>query len=1072
MLDPLTAISLASCVVQFTEFGIKLVSGSIELYHSVDGANAERSSLEFKIIRLQRLADKIIVPPEQNDDGRPASKDERELEYLAESCKSIALDLLSVLEDLKVKKTPGLGRKWESFQKAVEAQTPWNRKKIAALEKDLLRSRQQMFDQIQIMMSEQQSKTFLTLKDLADEKLVQMKTKILTTLEDTRKEVNGAIETLSNQLLSLAEDSRTQKIRCIIDSLDFETRQSRQSDIADTEDRTFEWIFHDHHGTLSQNIGFRKWLQSGDNIYWISGKAGSGKSVLMNYIANALRTQEMLQSWAGDTRLLIAKYYFWNAGAPMQKSQQGLLQSLLREIYGQCPELVPVCPRWKRYYDISASWTRHELSEAFRKLSQQRLLHLKFCFFVDGVDEYDGDDYKHIIDVLKDLNSSPSVKICLSSRPWNIFVAAFGADTDQRLLLEDHNGDDIQQYVKNRFGSDEHFALLQSKDPQSSDLIDQVVRNAQGVFLWVRIVVTNLLRGLSNDDNLSDLHKRLQSFPTTLTAYFQHMFDRIDDFYREETAEILLICLEGIPPLSLLALWFYEKEKERATPDYALHADRTPLSRADVVAIFESIHKRINARGQDLLVIEANTTNLEYSMYTVRFSHRTVKDFLSKPDMLKKLTSWKSKDFDANATLCKATLAIMKSLPLSTNMNIVNNYNRCWSHVTDFFSYARVIEEDGGTLDEALVDEFQRVFSSFRTRDKRDTYLERLLSVSAWALDHWARWIHEHDVAPAINWPYGFLFRPERNMAHDRDMTDLFLALAVEANLKRYIGQKLATNPHMIDRASWKRPILDRALRPPPLLWQTCRIDPDMVHLLLMRGADPNEELALYIDRWSKDGPSIYESAKSRLLTYTSEKAWTTVWALFLQRLYEAKLDKSRKSPDSIHNELEATKLMIENGADADLRPWKILPFRGPTLTPSDVFHKVFPTHDAEVLDQLLKKRRPWAFRQAGSWARRTVLLWFYRDIHIVLWSLTSLYHIIFNETTGVILPMVIIPTLVYLLLLVWPFVLFVISGTAPVLLSALILSDWIPIVDGLIWFNNLLVWRNTSFVYKKRKND
>lgn len=83
----------------------------------------------------------------------------------------------------------------------------------------------------------------------------------------------------------------------------------------------------------------------------------------MNYIANEPRTQEMLQSWAGDTRLIVAKYFFWNAGARLQKSQQGLLQSLLREIYGQCPELVPVlCPfRWKRYYEIGATWPRVEL---------------------------------------------------------------------------------------------------------------------------------------------------------------------------------------------------------------------------------------------------------------------------------------------------------------------------------------------------------------------------------------------------------------------------------------------------------------------------------------------------------------------------------------------------------------------------------------------------------------------------------------------------------------------------------------------------------------------------------------
>ena len=898
----------------------------------------------------------------------------------------------------------------------------------------------------------------MTLKDLADEKLLLMKDEILNTMDRVKKEGNAAIADLSIKLSSLAEASRDQKTLCILNSLDFETRQSRQSDISDAENQTFEWIFHNHHGPSNQRIGFRNWLQFGNDIYWISGKAGSGKSVLMNYIANEPSTREMLQSWAGDTRLIIAKYFFWNAGAPMQKSQQGLLQSLLREILGECPELVPtVCPsRWKRYHKIGGTWPRLELSEAFRKLSQQQFLNLKFCFLIDGVDEYDGEDYKHIIDVLKFLNASPFLKICLSSRPWNIFIATFGADPDQRLLLEDHNGDDIRQYIRSRFESDAQFALLQSRDPRSSDLVHEIVRSAQGVFLWVRIVVSNLLRGLSNDDTLSDLHKRLQSFPNTLTRYFQHMFDSIDDFYQQETSEILLICLQGIQPLSLLALWFYEQE--RNTPDYALRADRSPLSHADVVAIFESINKRINARGQDLLVIEADTTTFEHLMYTVRFSHRTVKDFLSKPDMLKKLNAWKSDNFDPRATLCKATLAIVKSLPSPTDMNNKANANRCWNHLGDFFTYARLIEEDEGTLDDLLVDEFQRVFSSFQKGVRRDTFLERLILNSAGALDHWAHWVDENNMGPVG-------YRP----GYDRDMASFFFAKAVEANLKRYIKHKLAHKPHLINRAVLQRPILDRELRPPNLTWRTNRVDPDMIHLLLTQGADPNEALTVY-------NRGLFWTRSSIL--YTPEKAWTTPWALFLQRLHKAKTSKVSKPPELIHDEIRATKLMIENGAAADLRPWKIsaLPTssKGSVLTPSDVLHEVFPPRDAGFLEMLLKTHRPWAVWRACSCVRRTVLLWFYRDIDVVVWSLTTLFPIFFNDFFGVILPMVIIPTVSYCLWLVWqfisPFVSVVISGAAPVLLSALILSDWIPILDGLIWFNNLLLWRNSSLAFKSKE--
>ena len=906
--------------------------------------------------------------------------------------------------------------------------------------------------------SEQQYQILSTLKDLADEKLQQMKDEILDTL---KKRANAAAGQLSTQLSLLVEDSRAQKNIRILNSLDFETRQSRQSDISDVEYRTFAWIFHNYHGPSNQRIGFGRWLQVGDDIYWISGIAGSGKSVLMNYVANEPRTQKLLRYWAGDARLIVAKYFFWNAGASMQKSQQGLLQSLLRDIFGQCPELVPiVCPaRWERYHEIGGTWTRLELSDAFKKLSQQQLLHLKFCFFIDGVDEYDGEDYKHIIDVLKNLNALPSVKICLSSRPWNIFIAAFGTGPDARLLLEDHNGEDIQKYVINRFENDEQFALLQSKDPRSSELVGQIVQNAQGVFLWVRIVVSNLLRGLRNDDSLSDLHRRLQSFPTNLTAYFQHKFDSIDDFYREETSEILLICLEGIQPLSLLTLWFYEQE--RITPDYAMQVKRSVLSRTNVVAVYESIHKRINARGQDLLVIEADTTNLEQLMYTVRFLHRTVKDFLWKPEMLEKLNTWKRKDFEAKAALCKATVAIVKSLPMSTDINSVVNANRCWNHISDFFAYAQSIEDDNGTLDDCLVDELQRVVSTFRKQNERDSIWSEFLFV----LDRWACWVNKNDMRPVrdtlIEYP------PH----HDRDMAKFFFALAVEANLKRYIEHKLEKNPRLMNRPFLQRPILDRSLRPPSSTWRTGRIDPDMINLLLTKGANPNEALTVF------NGQRAWNAA---LIQYTSERAWTTTWALFLQCLHEAKISKINKSPDLVQAEFKATKFMIENGAAADLRPWKILTLQNsrvdPKLRPSDIFKEVFPHRDAVYLDQILRRHRPRVFRRVYSWVSRTVLLWFYRDIYAVVWSLNTLYPIFFNQTLGVILPMVIIPTVGYFLWLIWPFassfILFLIPRTAPILLLALILSDWIPILDGLIWLNNSLVLRTSLLSWKDDKSD
>ena len=151
MLDPLTAISLASSIVQFTDFGIKLVTGTIELYHSADGLSGERSNLEHQINLVHEYAETIIRSSEHNDDDDSASENDKKLGEIAASCKRIASDLLSVL-DLKVKKPAGPGRKWESFRKAVAALTPHNKNKIETLDKRLRLVKEVMLTRIQFMM--------------------------------------------------------------------------------------------------------------------------------------------------------------------------------------------------------------------------------------------------------------------------------------------------------------------------------------------------------------------------------------------------------------------------------------------------------------------------------------------------------------------------------------------------------------------------------------------------------------------------------------------------------------------------------------------------------------------------------------------------------------------------------------------------------------------------------------------------------------------------------------------------------------------------------------------------------
>lgn len=70
--------------------------------------------------------------------------------------------------------------------------------------------------------------------------------------------------------------------------LGFSEIRSREERVADAYTRTFEWIFQGSDDCPGQWSNFVDWLQSGDRLYWITGKAGSGKSTLMKYILHDL----------------------------------------------------------------------------------------------------------------------------------------------------------------------------------------------------------------------------------------------------------------------------------------------------------------------------------------------------------------------------------------------------------------------------------------------------------------------------------------------------------------------------------------------------------------------------------------------------------------------------------------------------------------------------------------------------------------------------------------------------------------------------------------------------------------
>lgn len=154
-MDPLTALALASNIVQFVDFTSKLISTTHSLYASTSGAKAEHLELELLANTLRSLADDA-APPSQRI--KNVSSEESTFIELGDMCRRVSDELLTVLQSLRFK---GSHRGWTSFIQALRSE--WKQKEISALQARLDRIGDVLNAKI---LKNLQIKVYLELKDL------------------------------------------------------------------------------------------------------------------------------------------------------------------------------------------------------------------------------------------------------------------------------------------------------------------------------------------------------------------------------------------------------------------------------------------------------------------------------------------------------------------------------------------------------------------------------------------------------------------------------------------------------------------------------------------------------------------------------------------------------------------------------------------------------------------------------------------------------------------------------------------------------------------------------------------
>lgn len=165
-------------------------------------------------------------------------------------------------------------------------------------------------------------------------------------------------------------------------------------------------------------------------------------------------------------------------------------------------------------------------------------------------------------------------------------------------------------------------------------------------------------------DRVSDLQKRLDAIPKDLEDLFQWMLDDLSPNYMDHAAQYFQLIACGPTPLPTILLSFADEED-----DYAVRLPVKEMEYNVYEARIETMRIRLNSRCKGLLETTAPWQQRGSMVrgwgtihpQTVRYLHRTVKDFLENPERREKIMKVTDPSFDPHIRLCSGYLAVYKS---------------------------------------------------------------------------------------------------------------------------------------------------------------------------------------------------------------------------------------------------------------------------------------------------------------------------------------------------------------------------------------------------------------------------
>ncbi|KAL9108461.1 MAG: hypothetical protein Q9227_006795 [Pyrenula ochraceoflavens] len=699
-MEALSVLSLVSNIVQLVDVSTKAAKVCYEIYKH--GATSEDLQLAHITDQLQQCYSNLENSL-QSSQAPPGISSSVDLKALSLRCCQSARGLRDELQVLQAGPTRTRREAVVKFIQRVRkaSDIEKKKKKLDELQKSL--DTMVLFDarRLILALSEQQTQLSVSIQDHLANVAVdlsscnngaaqRLKTEIEAVIEAnkrehdlTRTQIQTHFDITIQQLTTTQAQQQKLKERRdqVLQSLWFEDINHRQNNISEANPRTFGWIYDE---SIRLGDSFREWLERDQGIYWISGKAGSGKSTLMRFINHNERTHRILEEWSEGKGCVVLTFYFWLSGKQLQRSSKGFFCSLLHQmLFDDVDLLRHVCSSnesiatKKTLADWAPSELRASLEIAIREAATQR----KLCAFIDGMDEFDqNEEVGELLDFILHITGLHNIKFCISSRPEVQLQKQL--DRYSKLQLERLIQSDMDECIREALQRAlSRYRPLSVSEEDIRIFTREIRSKAEGVFLWVHFALESLIKGMHNEDGLQTLLERLEELPSGMEQLYLEMWRRQngnDQRYREEAARLL--SFQKLFPMSLFELMVADTEEIRER----YLQDLQPQGVFEVLRQCEIFRVRVITRSAGLLTIEESSSRSEQSSLRslprgkdaqsdglrdlrkrcyvpkVNYFHRTARDFICSSQLGRSvigLSSMSSGEIYANTG--KARLAVL-----------------------------------------------------------------------------------------------------------------------------------------------------------------------------------------------------------------------------------------------------------------------------------------------------------------------------------------------------------------------------------------------------------------------------